>query len=95
MVSVSHEPPVLESVIDYFKKLGVMEPEAEADAFIKYNEGLGWVCLPVWVTAADSWAEKIRSRRKKKNSELEKSFDAGEFFDTAISKTYKVKGGKT
>ena len=84
-----HVPPDRDSVIDYFKKLGVMDPEAEADAFIEYNEKLGWVCLPVWVTAADSWAEKIRSRRKKKNTELEKSFDTGEFFDTALKKTYE------
>ena len=92
-----HVPPERESVVDYFKKLGVSEPEGEADAFIKYNEGLGWVCLPVWVTAADSWAEKIRPRRKGKkrgSGELARSFDTGEFFDAATSRTYKGKGGK-
>jgi hypothetical protein len=79
-------------VIDYFKKIGVLDAETEADKFITYNTRLGWKCLPVWVNSADNWisriTEKKASRRQADNSGITKSFDTGDFFAAAVKKAY-------
>lgn len=86
------EVPDVKDVESEFRQLKLKDPHAEAVAFVNYNEQRGWE--GDWRIKAALWAKRaVRASRKSRkkdstNEAWESSFDADEYFEAALKRTY-------